>query len=130
MSKLYVTFICTVLFAPILFFVYLKNDLVCAPRAITASAIFGIVPLLFLTAATRKKKKTFYYLSVCVLIIEIIITPLIMLKRLGWEKFINERLLAFFTFESIAIVQIFITILLLLDFLKSQKNKTPFWSLS
>lgn len=124
MNKLHLAFIFTVLFAPVLFFIYLKNNLVCAPRAIIASAIFGLVPLSFLLIAIRKTKIAFFYVSLCVLIIEIIITPVIMLKRLGWEKFINERLLAFFTFEGIATIQIFIIILILLDFLKSKEDKT------
>ena len=50
-------------------------------------------------------------------------TPAIMLKRLGWEEFISERLLAFFTFEGFAVIQVVITILLLMDFLKLQDNK-------
>jgi hypothetical protein len=125
MNKLYLTFILTVLFAPVLFFIYLMNNLVCAPRAIIASAIFGVVPLSFLIIGIRKKILFFFYISLCTLIIEIIITPVIMLKKLGWEKFINERLLAFFTFEGIATVQIIIIILILLDFIKSKENKTP-----
>jgi predicted membrane protein len=126
MKKLYFTYICIVICAPFVFLFYLKHDLVCAPRAITASAIFGVVPLSLLTIAIFKKKKNFFYYSLFVLIIEIIITPAIMLKRLGWEEFINERLLAFFTFEGIAIIQTIITISLLLDFLKSQENKADF----
>ena len=124
MKKLYFTYICIVICAPIIFLMYLKHDLVCAPRAIIASAIFGVIPLSLLTIAIFKKKKNFFYFSLLVLIIEIIITPIIMVKRLGPEKFINERLLAFFTFESIAIIQISITVLLLLDISKSQKNNT------
>jgi hypothetical protein len=123
MKRLYLIFIFIVVCAPIVFAIYLKHDLVCAPRAITASAIFGAVPLLLLTIALFKKRKCFFYLSLAVLIIEVIITPVIMLRRLGWEKFFNERLLAFFTFEGIAMVQIFITMLLLCDFVKSQKNE-------
>jgi hypothetical protein len=46
-----------------------------------------------------------------------------MLRRLGWEKFVNERLLAFFTFEGIAMIQILITVLLLIDFVKSQEDE-------
>ena len=122
MKRLYLIFISTVICAPIIFLIYLKNDLVCAPRAILSSAIFGVIPLLFLTIAILKKKKNFYYFSLIVLIIEIIITPIIMLNRLGWTKFINERLLAFFTFESVAIIQFLIIILLLKDFIKLQKN--------
>ena len=124
MKKLYFVFSGIVICAPILFYIYLKHDLVCAPRAITASAIFGIVPLLFLTGAILKDKVMFYYLSILSLIVEIIITPVIMLKRLGPDKFINERLLAFFTFEGIAIIQIIIVALLLLDLLKLRAEKT------
>ena len=123
-KKLYFVFLGIVIFAPILFYFYLKRDLVCAPRAITASAIFGIVPLLFLTAAVLKKKVLFYYLSLLMLVIEIIITPIIMLKRLGWDKFVNERLLAFFTFECIAIIQIIIVVLLLMDLSKAKVEET------
>ena len=122
MKRLYLIFISTVICAPIIFLIYLKNDLVCAPRAILSSAIFVVIPLLFLTIAILKKKKNFYYFSLIVLIIEIIITPIIMLNRLGWAKFINERLLAFFTFESVATIQLLIIILLLKDFIKLQKN--------
>ena len=120
MKKLYLAFWTIVILAPILFNLYLNNDLVCAPRAITASAVFGLVPLLFLTVAVMKEKRICYYLSAAVLILEIIITPLIMLKRLGVEKFFNERLLAFFTFEGIAAVQVIIVILLLLSFCKER----------
>jgi hypothetical protein len=122
MKKLYFVFLGTVCFAPILFYIYLKRDLVCAPRAITASAIFGIVPLLFLTAAVLKKKVLFYYLSLLTLVIEIIITPIIMLKRLGPDKFVNERLLAFFTFEGIAIIQMIIVVLLMMNLLRLKEQ--------
>ncbi len=114
MKKLYFIFLVIVIFAPLLFYVYLKNDLVCAPRAITASAIFGLVPLIFLTAAVIKRNTIYYYISLAILVIEIIITPAIMLKRLGWDKFVNERLLAFFTFEAIAIIQLIIVTIIIL----------------
>ena len=122
MHKLYYVFMGTVIFAPILFLFYFNHNLVCAPRAISSSAIFGLVPLLFLTAALLKKNQKFYTFTLMTLIIEVVITPVIMLKKLGWEKFINERLLAFFTFESIAIVQFIIVILLFKDFVKLQNN--------
>jgi len=124
MRKLYFVFLGIVVCAPILFYFYLKYDLVCAPRAITASAIFGIVPLLFVTAAVLKKKVLCYYLSLLTLVIEIIITPIIMLKRLGPDKFVNERLLAFFTFEGIAIVQIIIVSLIIIDSSKAEPEET------
>ncbi len=120
MKRLYPVFIIVVVCAPIIFLIYLKSDLVCAPRAIVSSAVFGIVPLLFLTIAIFKKRKIWYYFSLLVLVLEVIITPIIMLNKLGWEKLLNERLLAFFTFEVIALIQILIVISLLMDFLKSQ----------
>ncbi|MBN1804233.1 MAG: hypothetical protein JW837_03185 [Sedimentisphaerales bacterium] len=120
MKKPYLAFFLIVICSPVLFLIYLKHDLVCAPRAITASSIFGTVPLLLLTTAIFKENLKFFYCSLFVLAIEIIITPVIMLKRLGWEKLINERLLAFFTFEGIAVIHIILTILLLSDFLKSR----------
>lgn len=110
MKRLYLIFIITVICAPVIFLVYLKNDLVCAPRAILSSAIFGVAPLLFLTVAVFRNIKTCYYLALVILVIEMIITPIIMIERLGWEKFFNERLLAFFTFEGIAIIQFLIAI--------------------
>ncbi len=124
MKRAYLLFWGIVICSPILFNIYLKNDLVCAPRAIVASALFGLVPLLFLTAAIIKGERVFYYLSLAVLVIEIIITPIIMLERLGAEKFVNERLPAFFTFEGIAAVQLVIVVLLLLDFLKAKETES------
>ena len=122
MKKLFFIFIGTVICAPMIFLFYLKNDLVCAPRAIYSSIIFGTVPLLFLTIAIIKKKKDFYYVSLLVLIIEIVLTPVIMLKKLGWEKFVTERLLAFFTFEIIAMIQFLIIVVILRDYYKRIKN--------
>jgi hypothetical protein len=117
-------FLLVVVCAPIVFFIYWKNDLVCAPRAITASAIFGIIPLILLTVGILKERGIFFYLALAVLVVEILITPVIMLKRLGWEKFAGERLLAFFTFEGIAIVQIVIVLLLFKATQNLKKNKT------
>lgn len=122
MKKLYFVFLSIVFLAPVLFYFYLKQDLVCAPRAITASAIFGIIPLLFLTGAILKKNVIFYHLSLFTLVIEIIITPVIMLKRLGWSELVNERLLAFFTFEGVTIIQLIIVVLLLMDSLKANEE--------
>lgn len=122
MKRLYFIFIITVILAPIIFVIYLKNDLVCAPRAILSSVIFGVIPLLFLSIAVIKKKNKFYYFSQIVLIVEIIITPVIMIIKLGWEKFLNERLLAFFTFEGVAIIQFLIIVLLLQDIKKLKNN--------
>jgi hypothetical protein len=121
-KRLYTSFIFIVVCAPILFLFYWKNDWVCAPRAITASAIFGIVPLIFLTTGLLKEIGIFYYLALFALAGEIVITPVIMLRKLGWEKLIGERLPAFFTFEGIAIVEIAIVLLLFRIFWKKVRT--------
>ena len=63
MKKGYLIFIATVICTPFIFLIYLKNDLVCAPRAIVSSVIFGVVPLLLLTVAIIKNKRIYYYFS-------------------------------------------------------------------
>ncbi len=113
MKKILLIFGISVLLAPVLFLVYYKYNLVCLPRASASSFIFGLVPFIFIVLAYYKMNKTYLYFSLTVLITECIITPVIMLKRLGWEKFSNERLLAFFTFEIIEIVQIVLILILL-----------------
>lgn len=102
-----------VIFAPILFFIYYSNNLVCLPRASVSSFIFGLVPFIFFTIAYYKNIKVLMYIAFSVLLIECIITPIIMLKSLGWEKFYNDRLLAFFTFEFFIIAQIVIILIAL-----------------
>jgi len=44
-----------------------------------------------------------------------------MLKRLGWKKFVGERLLASGTFEGTAIMQIIIVLLLFKAFLREDR---------
>ena len=115
-------FLISVILAPIIFFVYWKNNLVCAPRAVFSSFLFGVIPLIFLAIGESKKSEIFYFISGGVLIFEMIVTPIIMLKRLGWEKFANDRLLAFFTFESSEIFQFIIVMILLRHFWKTVSN--------
>ena len=112
MKRLHLLFLGTVLGAPVVFFIYLKLDWVCAPRAIIASALFGGIPFMLVTVALWKEKGIFFYSAGTLLVVEMAITPIIMLNRLGWEKFYGERLLAFFTFEGIALLQILIVGLL------------------
>ncbi|MEJ2629405.1 MAG: hypothetical protein P8078_12740 [bacterium] len=113
MKKLYCIFILMVICAPLVFYLYLQHDLVCEVRAVISSALFGLVPLLFLSLGIIKKRILWYCLALDVLIMEMIITPVIMLNRLGWEKFYPERLLAFFTFEGVAAIEIILVIFML-----------------
>lgn len=57
------------------------------------------------------------------LLFEGIITPIIMLKKLGWVKFYNDRLLAFFTFEFFIIIQI-VMVLIVLEKIILLQSKT------
>ncbi len=119
MKKIFYIFIFLVICAPILFYLYLQNGLVCAFRAVISSIIFGLVPLLFLSLGMVTQKILLYYICIGMFVVEMIITPIIMLNRLGWEKFYNERLLAFFTFEGIALIELFLVVLILHKFRKS-----------
>ncbi len=98
---------------PLVFYFYLQADMVCAPRAIFSSVLFGMVPLFFSTAGIFEKKILYYRIAAVILVIEIIITPIIMLKRLGWEKLVNERIPAFFTFEGFSIAMLVIILMAL-----------------
>lgn len=124
MSKSYITLMFIVICAPILFFVYLQNGLVCAPRAMAASSIFGAVPLALVTIAVLKNDRRFHCMALIVLAVELIITPIIMLQRLGWDKFITDRLTAFLTFEAIAVIEGLLVIGLMLGMPKREKDGT------
>ena len=113
MNKNVLIFASLVILGPILFLIYYHFDLVCLPRASVSSFIFGLVPFVFFTIASYKDAKIFLYIAFSILLVESIITPIIMLKRLGWEKFFNDRLLAFFTFEFFIISQIIIILIVL-----------------
>jgi hypothetical protein len=102
-----------VLVAPVVFFFYYQNNLVCLPRAIASSFAFGLVPFIFLFLAYNSSSRLLLYPALALLVLESAATPIIMLKRLGWEKFASERLLAFFTFEFFIFVQIILVIIVL-----------------
>jgi hydrogenase-4 membrane subunit HyfE len=112
-----------VIAAPIIFWVYYHNNLVCLPRASVSSFMFGIVPLLLFAIAHYRNIKGLMYVALSVLFAEGVMTPIIMLKRLGWEKFANERLLAFFTFEFFIIAQMVIILIALEQIILSHKEK-------
>ena len=123
MKKILLSFAILVLLTPVLFLIYYKYNLVCLPRASASSFIFGLVPFIFLIIGYYFVNKTYLYIALSVLITECIVTPVIMLKRLGWEKFYNDRLLAFFTFEIIEIAQI-VLILISLEKMARLKLQT------
>ena len=122
MNKNVLIFASLVIIAPILFLIYYHFDLVCLPRASISSFIFGLVPFVFFAIAYYKDAKIFLYIAFSILLVESIITPIIMLKRLGWEKFFNDRLLAFFTFEFFIISQIIIILIVLEKILISRSE--------
>jgi hypothetical protein len=113
MNKNVLIFGILVILAPLIFLLYYKNNLVCLPRASVSAFVFGLVPFVLFTIGHYKKNKVMLYTAFSVLLIESIITPIIMLKRLGWEKFVNDRLLAFFTFEFFIIFQIILFLIVL-----------------
>ena len=113
MKKLFCMFILLVILAPLIFYLYLQHDLVCEFRAVISSSLFGLIPLLFLSLGIIKKRILWYYVTLGILVIEMIITPVIMLNRLGWDTFYNERLLAFFTFEGFAVIEIVLVVLIM-----------------
>ncbi len=113
MNRNVIIFGILVILAPLLFAVYYRFNLVCLPRAIISSFLFGFVPFVFFLIAFYKNIKGFLYVALFILIAECIMTPVIMLKRLGWEKFCNERLPAFFTFEFFIILQIVLVLIML-----------------
>lgn len=111
-----------VISAPLIFYLYLQHNLVCEFRAVISSIIFGLVPLFILFLAIIKKRIFWYYAALGVLVIEIVITPVIMLNRLGWDTFYNDRLLAFFTFEGFVVIEFILVIFMLKKF--RQLNST------
>jgi hypothetical protein len=113
MKKIYMSYLVSVLIAPVVFWIYLFLDLVCAPRAVVFQVLTGTLSLSLLTLAYKSKKLVLFLLSLLVPVSVIISSPIIMVNRLGAEKFLNQRLLAYSTFEIFAIFQvIFIAILI------------------
>jgi hypothetical protein len=103
---MFASYLGLVLLAPLLFLVYLRFDLVCLPRAALFEAATGGASILLLTLAVRSNRPILYLLPAAVPASVILITPIVMIRRLGWEKFITERVLAYATFDLIAILQL------------------------
>jgi hypothetical protein len=106
MKKLYVSYLISVVLAPIVFWVYLIFDLVCAPRAVVFEVVTGVLSLGLLSLAYKSKKAIMFFLSLIVPIFVIISSPIIMVNRLGAEKFLSQRVPAYSTFEVFAIFQV------------------------
>lgn len=106
MKKVYKSYLISVMFAPVVFWVYLTFDLVCASRAVVFEVATGALSFGLLTLAYKSKKVVLLLLSLLVPVSVIISSPIIMVSRLGAEKFLGQRLLAYSTFEVFAILQV------------------------
>ena len=62
----------------------------------------------------RRSQKGFTLIELLIVVaIMIPLTPVVMLSRLGWDKLVTERLVAFFTFELVAAAEIVLIALML-----------------
>ena len=52
--QLYVMYVSVAIAAPLVMFIYLQLDLVCAPRAIVSETVCGVLALAFLTPAALR----------------------------------------------------------------------------
>jgi len=106
MKKVYMSYTVSVLLAPVIFWIYLVFDLVCAPRAVVFEVVTGALSLSLLALARKSKKAIMFLLPLIVPVFVIISSPIIMVNRLGAEKFLTQRLPAYTTFEIFAIFQV------------------------
>ncbi len=110
---LYVAYVGVVIAAPLVMFIYLQLGLVCAPRAIVSETICGAAALAFLTPAVWRGARWMYFAALVVPAIMVPLTPIIMLSVLGWDGVVHGHLIAFFTFEAIAAIEIALIVLML-----------------
>jgi len=113
MRGLYLAYLGVAVAAPLVMFVYLRLDLVCAPRAIVSETICGALALAFLTPAVLRGSMPLYVAALIVPAIMIPLTPVIMLSVLGWDGVVHGHLIAFFTFELIAAAEVALVALML-----------------
>ncbi len=113
MKKLYMSYLVSVVLAPIVFWGYFIFGLVCAPRAVVFEVVTGVLSLGLLTLAYKSKKVILFLLPLIVPIFVIISSPIIMVNRLGAEKFLSQRLPAYSTFEIFAIFQVILIAILI-----------------
>jgi hypothetical protein len=106
MKKVYVSYFVSVVLAPFVFWIYLAFDLVCAPRAVAFEVITGALSLALLSLVYKGKKALMYIAPLLVPVFVVISSPIIMVNRLGAEKFLSQRIPALVTFEIFAIFQI------------------------
>jgi hypothetical protein len=99
--------------APLVMFVYLRLELVCAPRAIVSETICGAVALAFLTPAVLRDSRRLLIAALVAPAIMVPLTPIIMFSVLGWDGVVHGHLIAFFTFEAIAAIEIVLIVLML-----------------
>lgn len=123
MKKLYMSYLVSVVLVPIVFWVYLIFDLVCAPRAVIFEGVTGVLSLGLLTLAYKSKKAVMFLLPLIVPIFVIISSPIIMVNRLGAEKFLSQRLPAYSTFEIFAIFQVILISILIGMNKRSEKQE-------
>ncbi len=113
MKKIYKFYLLSVIVAPVIFWVYFIFDLVCAPRAVVFEVVTGTLSLGLLTLAYKSQKVIMFLLPLIVPIFVIISSPIIMVNRLGAEKFLSQRLPAYSTFEIFAIFQVILISILI-----------------
>jgi len=110
---LYLVYLGIAIAAPLVMFAYLRLGLVCAPRAIVSETICGALALAFLTPAVLRGSRPLYIAALIVPAIMIPLAPVVMLSVLGWDGVVHGHLIAFFTFEAIAAVEIVLIVLML-----------------
>jgi hypothetical protein len=113
MKKMYISYFVSVVLAPVVFWVYLLLDLVCAARAVVFEVITGALSLGLLSLAYKSRKVLLYLVSLLVPVIVVVSSPIIMVNRLGAEKFLSQRIPAYVTFEIFAIFQIILISILI-----------------
>lgn len=92
--------------ALLVMFVYLRLDLVCAPRAIVSETICGALALAFLTPGVLRRSWRLLVAAFMAPAIMVPLTPVVMLSVLGWDGVVHGHLIAFFTFELFAAAEI------------------------
>jgi hypothetical protein len=111
--NLYLAYVGVAVAAPLVMLVYLRLDLVCAPRAIVSEAICGALALGFLTPAVLRGSRPLLTAALAAPAIMVPLTPIVMFSVLGWDGVVHGHLIAFFTFEAIAAVEIVLIVLML-----------------
>ncbi len=107
-KKLLYIYLFTVIISPVIFFVYYNFGMVCKPRAYIFEIITGLVSLGIYFLAYKTEKIFVFFIAALVPVYIIVIAPITMATKLGINKWLNQRLTAFLTFEAVAIIQVII----------------------